>query len=385
MDRLRLIFTALLLPGFLLWSFWGCRPETEEDSPVPTNGRKEVRFVLDGAYTSGNNPGTKSTAVDAGTYNGKTPLPLPEGSTVWLICPRYMLVRYETIPGRWPWDDDEIHPVYEWVTDSYKSYVVLNATDGLNSLYPCAVDEEGNALMETMEPAMYLEPADYRVRVISPALPWADTSNLGMKIENGQYLLANDARYTEANPSADYTAFTVTASDQVQVIRLNPMVHQTAQLRFTIRPGTNVHHLDLMSSGIEISGLQDPGSDSYNWTPFGHYLEILPGNKRSQTTIRDFQTVQQDSSMATDGQTVELPAGTLMSHCGILPTDANSSSLIVVLHLQVNGIPTQYSMSLNRQVFEPGHSYHYVGEVSITGGVTVFSWQNISWDAEVEI
>lgn len=388
MSKLRLIFISLLLPGFLLWTFWSCRPDMSGDDLLLEEGdTKEVRFVLGGAYAAHGEPGTKTTAVDVNTYNGETPLSLPEGSTVWLMCQTYTLIRYETVPGRWPWYEDEITPIYDWVTDSYRSYVVLNAHDGFNSLYPCAVDAAGNALMETMEPAMYLEPGEYRFFAVSPALPWVNTdvANLSMKLENGQYLMANDARYTGANPSTNYTSVTVTTSDQVQVIRLNPMAYQTAQLRFTIRPGENVHRLDLMSSGIEISGLQDPGSGSYNWTPYGHYLEILPGNKRSQTTIRDFHIVQQDSSMVTNGQTVDLPEGSLMTHCGILPTDATSSSLIVVLHLQVNGIPTQYSMSLNRQIFEPGHSYHYVGEVSVTGGVTVFSWQNISWDADVEI
>lgn len=381
-----MIFISLLLPGFLLWAFWSCRPDMSRDDILPADGTaQEVRFVLGGAYAAPAGAGTKSTTVDAGTYNGETPLPLPEGSTVWLIMEKQVM----QIDSTWDWWNRrwQYETTYSWRYDSYKSYVVLNANDGLNSLYPCAVDAEGNALMETMEPAMYLTPGEYRFRAVSPALPWvnADVANLSMKLENGQYLMANDARYTGANPSTDYTSVTVTPSDQVQVIRLNPMVHQTAQLRFTIRPGANVHHLDLMSSGIEISGLQDPGSDSYNWTPYGHYLEMLPGNKRSQTTIRNFRIVQQDSSMSTNGQTVDLRAGTLMAECGILPTDATSSSLIVVLHLQVNGIPTQYSMSLNRRIFEPGHSYHYVGEVSITGGVTVFSWQNISWDADVEI
>lgn len=356
-----------------------------DDLLLEEGDMKEVRFVLGGAYAAHGGPGTKTTAVDADTYNGETPLPLPEGSTVWLIMEKQVM----QIDSTWDWWNRrwKYETTYSWRHDSYKSYVVLNAKDGLNSLYPCAVDAEGKALMETMEPAMYLTPGEYHFRAVSPALPWvnADVASLSMKLENGQYLMANDARYTGANPSTDYTSVTVTPSDQVQVIRLNPMVHQTAQLRFTIRPGENVHRLDLMSSGIEISGLQDPGSGSYNWTPYGHYLEILPGNKRSQTTIRDFHIVQQDSSMVTNGQTVDLPEGSLMAHCGILPTDATSSSLIVVLHLQVNGIPTQYSMSLNRQIFEPGHSYHYVGEVSVTGGVTVFSWQNISWDTEVEI
>ena len=386
MSKLRLIFISLLLPGFLLWTFWSCRPDMSGDDLLLEEGdTKEVRFVLGGAYAAHGEPGTKTTAVDVNTYNGETPLSLPEGSTVWLIMEKQVM----QIDSTWDWWNRRwnYETTYSWRHDSYKSYVVLNAHDGFNSLYPCAVDAAGNALMETMEPAMYLEPGEYRFFAVSPALPWVNTdvASLSMKLENGQYLMANDARYTGANPSTNYTSVTVTTSDQVQVIRLNPMAYQTAQLRFTIRPGENVHRLDLMSSGIEISGLQDPGSGSYNWTPYGHYLEILPGNKRSQTTIRNFRIVQQDSSMATNGQTVDLPAGTLMAECGILPTDATSSSLIVVLHLQVNGIPTQYSMSLNRRIFEPGHSYHYVGEVSITGGVTVFSWQNISWDADVEI
>lgn len=69
----------------------------------------------------------------------------------------------------------------------------------------------------------------------------------------------------------------------------------------------------------------------------------------------------------------------------VLPTDATSSSIIVIFNMEVNGIPTQYEMMLNLKILRAAFSYHYKGKLTTTEGITAITWQNVSWSANVEI
>ena len=375
-------FLRLVLAASMILTA-GCRPEAGKEKQKP-EGMVEIRLELPGMYNPAPGPSTATSKTeskayyDSRTYQDSVPRPLPEGSTLWLI---YELQTYNS-----PWGDQ-----YDQYGEAqYKSYVVLNSAEGMRSLYPCAVDENGVPDMGSVEPSLFLEPGTYRFRAVSPARAWNDETALGLQVDNGEQLLASDFRYTQTQPLVDEINL---AGSGIQVITLNPLVNQTARIQFTLRPDVSIHQLDMMPAGIELSGLQDivnEAEGNYNWSSvgldgMGDTIRAYAGNKRSRTVLHDYVRAEEDSVMIVNNQRLTLPQGSLITSTGILPTDASSNSLIVMFNLQVNGIPTQYSMHVNRKVFRAGRSYHYVGDVSIENGITVFSWQSISWTEDVEI
>lgn len=382
------ILTGCMLATLLLWT-GACRPNQPEDDKVP-EGMCEVRFRLGGAYADipalANSKDGKTPKAESTTYRGKEPLPLPEGSTLWLI--------HETgsVSGngsyRSPYDTN-------WTAGTPKSYVVVSSEAG-NALYPCQVDGNGNAIPGTIEPSLYLEPALYRFRAVSPARPWDDATNYGYRIDNGDTLLANDSRYTQTLPTVVNLSMSGTGNTGVQMIELNPLAYQTALIQFIICPGDGIHQLGLLPAGIELTGCQDIipyDNGNYNWSALGNQgkgdtIVAYPGNKRGRTSVHSCTYVQQDSVIENfnfSGERIELPAGSLIANTYILPTDARSNSLIASFNIQMNGIPTYNTLYINRKVFRAGRSYHYIGRVSIEDGVTVFSWQNVQWNTDVEI
>ena len=51
--------------------------------------------------------------------------------------------------------------------------------------------------------------------------------------------------------------------------------------------------------------------------------------------------------------------------------------------MAVNGIPTQYVLSLNGMKFFHGHSYDLDLSVDLDGDIHVMSWSNQGWTGEV--
>lgn len=344
--------------------FCACRPELPKNEEQIPEGMCKVVFRLPKAYPD--IPALANQAKASNIYDNKEALPLPEGSTLWLI--------YEEYVGN-AWQP----------CDTAKPYVVMNDADGTRSVYPCQVDREGNAIPGSIQPSLYLKPGtSYRFRAVSPAKAWDDKDNFGYLVDNGQTLLANDERYNRTRPLVHNL---VGGAGDIEVIELNPLAYQTAKVQFTVCPAEGIHQLGLLPSGIEITGCQDI-VDSYsghNWSAMGDTIVAYPGHKRSSVSVKECSYVQKDTTINDGGTSFVLPEGSLIAETTLLPTDARSNSIVVSFNIQINGIPTHYSLYLNNKVFRAGRSYHYIGRVSIEDGITVFSWQNVQWNTDVEI
>lgn len=168
----------------------------------------------------------------------------------------------------------------------------------------------------------------------------------------------------------------------MQVVEINPLINQTAQLKFTITADESIN-LEVLSAGVEISGLQgaygkknaDGTYKLWNWSPaLADTLIAYPGLKDEYITIhRGDERITHPSSHS------------VVIESGILPTDATSTPLIILFNLAVNNIPTQYEMTLNQKIFRAGYSYHYKGTIIMNEGITTLTWQTVSWDTEIEI
>lgn len=351
-------------------------------SPEVPEGKVEVRFTL---------PGMIAEPLDGFAEESRSILTdwnipiknLPDGSTLWLFAE-------DVTDGQIP---EDIKP---------KSYVVRDI-DGmldeegrpLQQLLPCEVDEEGNLISETSVPLYLTFGNRYRFRAVSPARKFVEDATdaagnpvYAFYVDNKEYVIATDERYEETEP----TEITIEAaaageiSSGVEVVEMKPLINQTAQLEFTIVPEEGndyIHSISVLPQGIEISGVQDRYSAStdnnvlWNWS-IGEPLHAYTGDNNTSFLIRK-------DTQFEDAFIEEREDGSLYIKCPILPTNAYSTSIIVVFNLQINGSPTQYEMMLNQKIYEAAYTYHYKGTVSIQDGVSVITWQYVNWSGEAPV
>jgi len=360
---------------------WLCSCETQDalnpgGSAVP-EGMVEIRPVLPGMHSALPRvvPGPKSASTRADGYpypdnettenaliNNPTKR-LPKGSTVWLIA-KSPAAAGQTAP-----------------TFDMRSYVVYHPEDDekMSYLVPCTVNDEGE--MQSMEGApFYLKDGQsYDFYAISPARKLDETllakGKIGFPVKNGQYFYANDCRYA----ATESKTITVQGNNEegVQVIPLNPMINQTAELKFQIDKDEYIHDLNIQPSGIQISGLQNDNPtqarpDGVVWRMAlertDEPIDLLHGDKTGSLNSYDY-TIDSDGRV-----NISVP---------ILPMYSISTPVIVVFRLKVNGVPTSYEMMLNEKDFKAGYSYGYRGKVSIEEGITVITWQYVSWEHDV--
>lgn len=347
---------------------WACDlSDDPADCPTcPYAGRQAVAITMDGML---NTPLSKALPPDV--FKDSIPHNLPDGTTLWVFA--------EDITGGGV-TPDEVDP---------KSYVVRDMADGTQQLHPCTVDSEGNLVEEVSTPFFLMIDHTYRFRAVSPAREFVEGAKdadgkdvYALHVDNKEYLLATDDRYDKTE------AMVVTIkpmADSVQIVKMNPIVNQTAQLEFTIVPDAenpNIHSISVLPQGIEIAGVQDrytagTGDVLWNWST-GDTLQAFLGDDNTRVQVRK-------DTQYEDGLIQERADGSLYIRCPILPTDAYSSSLIVLFNLQVNGSPTQFEMTLNRKIFEGACTYHYKGTVTIENGITVITWQYVNWSADIPI
>ncbi len=317
--------------------------EQDAAEEIP-EGCVRVNFTLSGSYG-----GPLSDLSRSNPLNDYTPVKIPDGTTLWIA----------------------VYTQNSTVTQQVKSFVVKG-----NTLYPCKVDADGNVTDENDVP-LYLESGAYTFRAIGPARELTEKKHL--YIENGQYVIANDERNRfndGANTPTKGVKATLNVSDPVVEVKLNPLINQTAKLKFTIKAGQNVYQLGVQTTGVEIDGLQDNYSISndannpWNWTLATDTLKAYRGNKNTKLTLTE---------------PVELTDEKVVYETSILPTDAYSTPLIILFSMRVNGVPSQFQMMLSRKIFLTGYSYHYMGTVSIENGVMAMDWMNVGWDADIPI
>ena len=58
---------------------------------------------------------------------------------------------------------------------------------------------------------------------------------------------------------------------------------------------------------------------------------------------------------------------------------------MVLINMAVNGIPTQYVITLSQIKFVHGHSYNLDVKVGLNGNINVMNWANQSWTGEVTL
>lgn len=331
--------------------FTGCDRETTSVLP---GDRIRARVVLPGSYAvpaSAKSAEPQTRATEHPELNDDMLELLDDGSTLWLAV-------YER----------SAEGDYSNTPTALQSYVVRRSENGYSTLYTCEVNPDGSVKSESDEP-LYLDVGKtYKFRAVSPARELIDGEKL--HVNNGDYLLSTDDRYTQTEAKEITIGGSDGGTSGITYVYLNPLLHQTAQMRFTIETGENVHHLTVLPAGIEISGIQDDvvNNNQYNWM-ISEPLKMYLGSKHSRITIKDFTT--KDDCIT--GQT------------SVLPTDAVSSSIVVLLNLSVNGINSQYTLMLNGMTLEPAYSYNFNIKVKVENGVTVAVWQNQSWDWDMDL
>jgi len=368
---------AFRIAAALLFSplFGSCdKPEVPGCGSAP-EGMVEVRPALPAAFSAiprdVPEAPQKATRVYGYPDNATTDealkktVRLPEGSTVWLIAKNEK--------------DGKLVK---------NSYVVHNSgnEDSWSYLVPCEVNDKGEMTSKEGMPLYLKDGSSYCFYAVSPARKLDDTSfaegKVAFQVKNGAYFYAHDCRYSATTPTPTKITEQNTKAAGVQTVTLCPMINQTAELKFMIDKGKGVHTLDIQPSGIHISGLQNDSpeepsiygnSDGLFWhmsqAEDDEPIVLQHGDKTGAYTSYDY------SIDAEKRVRIEIP---------ILPMWSLSKPVIVVFRLKVNGVPTSYEMMLNEKSFKAGYSYGYKGTVSIEKGVSVISWQFVSWEHDVD-
>ena len=375
MNRILFLPAAALALALLTT---GC----DKASVQPHPGSRTQIFIDPGVYGSFTDPATKAvdlsqtgnTSYSYYKYNGFTGEPartaLPVGSTVWLTY------RKGVYSGT---GSTEAPANFSWGATDLQAYIVRQA-GGFNALYPITsteVTEEGVTYLDIVEPVvptdpLYLEDGYYQFRMVSPANR-IKKDNLAMQMDNGMYVYSNDERYTQ---TASKVVRIQSNDAAVQNIILNPIIAQMARFKVTIRPGAHVATMEILPQGVEISGLQSPETDGegkleFKWSSMDlrDTLVMKRGDKHARVSIREFTT--------------DPVTGVIAGDIGVLPTNAYSTVGYVLINLAVNGIPTQYVLSLKGMKFFHGHSYDLDLEVDLNGAIRVLNWSNQGWTGEV--
>lgn len=329
----------------MLLGWTACDNDAAADK-VPGEGLVQIQPVLSGCLVAdGFGTGTRANLSGEDGYKI---VPLPEGTTLWIIA--------ETT-------DEVGKSIY-----TKTSYVVKEVAEGVTSLYPCTVDDEGEVLSVNGTP-MFISEGTYKFWAVSPARELKDGNTLSVK--NGEELLATDNRYAETAPTEITVSANWTDEDsRIEVIRLNPLFNQTAQLKFTITSEAKwIHSLELLAAGVEYSGLQEETVD--NWSLTNH-LNTDYGMKNG--TYRETECVTGVNSNGTHYLEVTTP---------VLPVNAVATPVVVSFNVLINGVPSPFSIMLTEKNFQAGYSYHYKGRIKLQDGVAVIVWQFVEWNMDV--
>lgn len=324
--------------------FCSCNSNTDVDK-IPEDNLIQIQPVLSGSLIAdGFATGTRAENLPEDSVI----VPLPEGTTLWIIAEK---------SG-------------EVTSTSKTAYVVKEVSEGtgVTSLYPCEVDGDGKVVSVDGTP-MFISEGTYTFWAVSPARNLGDDNFLSVK--NGEELLATDNRYEETEPTTITVSANWTDEDsRIEVIRLNPLFNQTAQLKFTITSEAKwIHSLELLAAGVEYSGLQEEMGN--NWSLTNH-LQTDFGMKNG--TYRETECVTGKNSDGTHYLEVTTP---------ILPVNAIATPVVVLFNVLINGVPSPFSIMLTEKDFKAGYSYHYKGQVKLQDGVAVIVWQFVEWGTDV--
>lgn len=373
----KLVYTIILT--ILLFSC--TREEKKVESPY--NGVR-IEFLLPGMYENlGTDVRTKSSDVlpaDSLRHIYEDLISLPIGSTLWLTF-------------------SEKNEDGTYTDPELKAYKIID-DGGYHSMFACTYHSEiGSDGMEYMvidednigQP-LIIEDGTYRFKMISPALPISYDTEKGWRlpVDNGMYFYATDGRYHETLPKDIVVNSANLENDghNVQYVRLNPIINQTARWNFNIFKGENVDSLMMLPAGIEVSGLQNPYDtknglqEQFYWASddIRDTLKMKCGDKLQWVKV-PAEEMWVENVVKNDGSVQEA----LRGEVGFLPTNSLSTTVVILFNMLVNGIPTQYETTLNRKIYQHAHSYNISVEVSQKDGIILFNWQNQSWVDDLEL
>ena len=144
------------------------------------------------------------------------------------------------------------------------------------------------------------------------------------------------------------------------------MINQTARIHFEIAKGENVHTIEMMHNGIEISGVQDKETlYDLDWT-LDDYIEVI-----------QLESID-DGKHWYKLQEFEVRDDKIIGDAYILPLDVRRTYIFILINMAVNGIPTQYVLTLNGIILEHSRSYNFDLRAGMDGNLTVVNWQNTS-------
>lgn len=332
-----------------------CTKGMEDMHDVP-EGMVEVCIRVPGLYQDILPDGV--TKADGEFLKDVTPVKLPVGSTLWLS--------YSRKTGEGTYDAAEVKP-----------YIVRSENDYVG-LYPCRIEEytdaDGDVWQRidtgTEDSPLFLEQgATYRFKTLYPAHD-IRKEGLEVSLHNGIWACTNDPRYTQT-ASVDVTLIPED-SRKVTYVELQPMINQTSRIHFEISKGANVHTLEMMHNGIEISGVQDKNTlYPLDWT-LDEYVEVI----RMETI--------EDGKHWYKLQEFEVREDRIIGDAYILPLDVRRTYIFILINMAVNGIPTQYVLTLNGIILEHARSYNFDLKAGIDGNLTVVNWQNTSLTIQPE-
>lgn len=355
-----------------------CQNEMGHTGPEQKGTR--IEFLIPGVYAGGTV--TKSDVSDKPRNLNAPQTTLPDGMTLWLT--------YSVKLSDGTFTEPEL-----------KGYKIRSA-EGYHSMFACdiATEEGKDGLTYTIieESAsgspLILEDGTYKFKMIAPALPVTfreDGKGWRIPVDNGTYFYSTDGRYKETMPRETVVKFEdMTNGNYVQYVKLNPIVQQVARLNFRIICGKNVEKLEMLPAGIEVSGLQNPEEQpEFYWSSndLTDTLKMKRGDKHQWITIpgSDFRKEEirwdRNHNGMIDGDSEVFEA--FIGDIGVLPTNAQSTTIVMLFNMLVNGIPTQYETTLNEILLEHAHSYDMTVEVSQKDGIIVFNWQNQSWTEDL--
>lgn len=384
----------------------GCSHEQFETEDLPT-GKFRVEVSLSGVaggispWRASGNGATPPSPLAQDYRPSAAPAPVPDHWGRAITRAGELTLPYEK-----PWTDYEQHDLKNYNEDKRNPLpigetlrlIACNKQDGTiieqktyvvgddGNLYPCTVNSDGS-LKDSGSTPLYLKAGDYFFYALSPARELGGDNEIGLLVDNGEYLLSNDWRYTQTEPT-ELTESDFQANNKVIRLTLNPVINQTARLKFSLyTDDQDLHNLQPSDAGLSVSGLQVPykdgvtAKDQCNWA-VGDTLRMAYGHKDAE-----------DIAFAYTRETINVPNGgdgtvkkeALVITTAILPTDATSQPLVVMFRGKLNGIPSTYSMMLNEKTFRAGHSYNYVGKVRMKGGVAAIEWQVVTWDSDIYI
>lgn len=372
----KLIYITVI--SVLLFS---CSHEVKE-AQCPYEGVR-IEFLLPGMYEC-ISPDMRTKAIDilpidSLRHINEDLISLPVGSTLWLTFSEK--------------NDDGTYTDPE-----LKAYKIID-NGGYHSMFACTYHEEIGSDGYTYKvideentgQPLILEDGTYRFKMISPALPISHDDEKGWRlpVDNGMYFYATDGRYHETLPNDIVVDSKNLGNDghNVQYVKLNPIINQTARWNFNIFKGENVDSLMMLPAGIEVSGLQNPYDthdglqEQFYWASddIRDTLKMKRGDKLQWVKIPAEQMWVED--VERDGIMQEA----LRGEVGFLPTNSMSTTVVILFNMLVNGIPTQYETTLNRKIYQHAHSYNVSVEVSQKDGIILFNWQNQSWVDDLEL